>query len=510
MQFGTQQIFLPLFLEGTIIKRSVRAEVAMMGARRALVWVVFAVVACGCTTREECSCGADGWCRSKSRAVDGAEGATVDAAGVEAAGENVWADAPSWPDGSGSGDSWEIGAAGEGQAPDGSTQQDGPPSPDLWPPDVGPGPNDVAGCEQGTPCAPIEIPSLPFHDERNGAAGPSDQFDSYSPCAPWIDESGPEYVYVLDVPGPAVLHAAINEVEGDGVDMDVHILSAPSADACIARAHAHAAAWVGQGTYWIAVDTWVDDGGTPYPGPYALDVFATGADAPGDTGFNKFVAASLNDWEKFPKDGTYEYCFSDETCEPDVPIYFGMVHDGWYMGQYLFEGTGLCYCCGHTLEIFLDAFRRFQEENNLPETFGFGGLTVDDMDKGAFYQHWFGWGVADTSSSANALEYSGIGIEIPPESWEQAQLGDFVNLSRTNGTGHSVIFVSWVYDEGEIAGLRYYSCNGSGESTADPADPSNVSGVSGPSFQTEYFDAFGGKVMPEYVFVGHAFDPLSL
>ncbi|MBM4372291.1 MAG: hypothetical protein FJ098_11595, partial [Deltaproteobacteria bacterium] len=375
--------------------------------------------------------------------------------------------------------------------------------------DAGPA-DGVQPSPEGTPENPIVIPALPYRDHRDGAAGPSGLWAEYSPCGPGLDESGPGFLYVLDLPEAGTLVASLDEVEGDGVDMDVHILTAPEADACVARGHAKAIASLGPGTYWIAVDTWVDGEGIAYPGPYTLDVFLTGGGIlPEQAGFNGWVVQAINDQALYPKDGSYPYCYS-EACEPDVPIYYGMVHDGWYMGELLFEGTGRCYCCGHTLEIFLDAYRRWQLAAGVPETTPYGGLTLDDMDRGAFYQHWFGWGVGEVSSSANALEYSGIGINLYEGDWDKALPGDFVNLSRSTGTGHAVIFVDWVIEGGEYAGIRYYSCNGGGESHPDPGDPELVAGVSGPSFQTEYFTDFGGTVLRSWLFIGRAFDPADV
>ena len=61
-----------------------------------------------------------------------------------------------------------------------------------------------------------------------------------------------------------------------------------------------------------------------------------------------------------------------------------------------------------------------------------------------------------------------------------------------------------------MTGLRYYSCNGSGDSHPDPGDPENSSGNSGPSFITEMFSGHGGSVLPSYVFIGHTFDPAEI
>jgi hypothetical protein len=368
-------------------------------------------------------------------------------------------------------------------------------------------------CPLGTACNPIPVPALPFHDERDGQLGPGDDWDWYSPCAPDINESGPEWVYRLEIAEAGVLHVTLDQsLESDIVDMDVHILSAPESTACVARGHYDAAHYVEPGTWWVVVDTWVNGEGVEHAGPFAVDIHLTqGSVLPEEAGFNQYVVEAINDWAMYPKDGTYFFCYQNPSCEPDwVDIYFGMIHDTGYLGEILFEGTGRCYCCGHTLEVFLDAYRRYQLDKGLPVTVPYGGLTLDDVDIGPFYQHWFGFGVAKTSSSANALEDAGIGMNLLPSEWEMAVTGDFMNISRSNGTGHAVIFVDWVRQGDEIVGIRYYGCNSSGDSHPDPDHPDNQSGVSGPSFVTEYFTDHGGKVLTGYVFIGRAFPPDQL
>ena len=444
-----------------------------------LVLVVVSVLLAGCGDGVECECKLDGSCNTQ-KILDGPP-------------DHVAAE------------DWRP----EAEAPYPDLSFEDLHSQELWP-EVAP--SDLPDCEEGTVCNPIVIPGLPYIDERDGTDAPSDEFDFYTPCAPDVNESGPEFLYVLEVPEAGVLSVSLDESVGDNVDMDVHILSALSADSCLARAHWGVSHYVEPGTYYISVDTWVDEAGTEYPGPYRLDVHMSGGSLlPEQAGFNKYIVDAINDLAKYPKDSTYPFCYSDPSCEPDwVDVYFGMVHDTYYLGEMLFEGTQRCYCCGHTLEIFLDAYRRYQLENGVAEDQPYGGMTLDEVDIGPFYQHWYGWGVAQYSSSANALEVVGIGLNIYEQDWESAVTGDMTNISRNNGTGHAVIFVNWVYEDGQIAGIRYYGCNGSADSHPDPNDPDNVSGVSGPSYATEYFTTHGGKVLKNYVFVGRAFDPNEL
>ena len=224
---------------------------------------------------------------------------------------------------------------------------------------------------------------------------------------------------------------------------------------------------------------------------------------PPPEGFNRYVVEVINDWTLYPKNGQYPYCWRE------CPGSMGVVHPVAYLGETLWDGEGSCFCTGHTLEILLLAVRKWQVANGLEETEPLGDLSFESLHGGEFYQHWQGYGVAVDASSATALAVAGIGYPLARDGWGAAQPGDFVNLSRTNGTGHSVIFVSWVRQGGDIAGLRYFGCNSAGDSHPDPEDPACARRVSGPSFVTEMFTDYGGRVIPTLLYVGHVVDPYS-
>ncbi len=225
-----------------------------------------------------------------------------------------------------------------------------------------------------------------------------------------------------------------------------------------------------------------------------------------ETGFNGYVVEAINDWNVFPRDGTYPYCWTGDCGGP-----WGQIHDGYYAGDLVFVGGEDCFCSGHTLELFLRAFDLFLQDNDLPDTTLFthdaNKLTLDDLYLGEFYQYWQGWGVTDYASAADALVWEGIGVELLEEDWPEVRPGDFVNIWRTNGSGHSVIFVNWIEEDGLVVGFRYYGCNTSGDRCPDPDDPANDRGISGPSFDEEYFEWAGGDVIPELLFIGRPFLP---
>lgn len=162
----------------------------------------------------------------------------------------------------------------------------------------------------------------------------------------------------------------------------------------------------------------------------------------------------------------------------------GSTRDILYGGEKILrwnpKGT---YCCGLTMEIYLRACALYAERRGAKEFrlgngqgfFGPHGARV--MKREWFCPRPFHGGMAE------ALIPNALGQSI---NYEHAQPGDFVQLWRENGTGHSCIFLSHV--EG---GFRYWSTqlstNGIGE-------------------RVEYF-AEKGKVKKEDTYFVRAFLP---
>ena len=187
------------------------------------------------------------------------------------------------PDGS----TQNVDAAMDAAADDATTAQDA--EPDVPLEDEGPLPDDPDPEPDPDPAVlgswerPIVVEALPFTDQRDTRQPAAQQVDAYLPCAPDTDEGGGEFVYRLEAAVDGVLNVSINEVPGDGIDVDVHILDAPDPMSCRARGHAEASLSVGAGqTLWVVVDTWVDGEGRAQAGPNTWTVRLREADEPGD------------------------------------------------------------------------------------------------------------------------------------------------------------------------------------------------------------------------------------
>lgn len=139
----------------------------------------------------------------------------------------------------------------------------------------------VRGAEPaGTLEDPLEVDAFPYAHAAD-TTGRQDRIDRYG-CAEWLEEGGPEVIYRLATPetGRLFLH-----LEGDSqsVDVDVHLLEATgveggTATGCVARADRYLEADLEPGTYWVAVDSYTDEG-VDLPGPYVLRIDFTGWDA---------------------------------------------------------------------------------------------------------------------------------------------------------------------------------------------------------------------------------------
>jgi hypothetical protein len=133
-----------------------------------------------------------------------------------------------------------------------------------------------AGPSSGTTVAPREIEAFPFEDLRWTAGAASDLFDVYN-CAPDTDESGPEVVYHFTAAEAGLLSLTLSD--DSGVDVDLHVLTALSTEACLARHDSALAVEVPAGEVYIVADTYVS--GREYPGPYLLRAhFEPGATLP--------------------------------------------------------------------------------------------------------------------------------------------------------------------------------------------------------------------------------------
>ncbi|TWT41404.1 hypothetical protein [Botrimarina hoheduenensis] len=132
--------------------------------------------------------------------------------------------------------------------------------------------------------------------------------------------------------------------------------------------------------------------------------------------------------------------------------------------QVLATGTDGTYCCGFTFCVAMQALQQ-------------RGLLNDKSfaEVKHFQKLWYGaTELKEDTLCVLAVETLGVGQAV---ALEDSQPGDFLQLWRTNGSGHSVIFLEWIEQSGTRVGFRYRSSQGSTAGIADAVE--YFSGVSG-------------------------------
>lgn len=186
--------------------------------------------------------------------------------------------------------------------------------------------------------------------------------------------------------------------------------------------------------------------------------------------------------------GKYPYLLNT-----DYENYNGVTTNLYYQDQLLLRahpsGNRASQCVGITFEVFFKAMELRNEKLGIPKN-DFNGMDWQDLF--SFALNWYvASGNKAQNNAAIAIEKYGLGRRI--QNWEEAKAGDVIDFSRENNTGHTVIFINWIRDNGKIVGLKYWS---SQEST------------NGISYNTEYFNiqkpdgSKYGKVIHDQVYIG--------
>lgn len=217
---------------------------------------------------------------------------------------------------------------------------------------------------------------------------------------------------------------------------------------------------------WIATDT--------------LSFTPESAEIPDLSDFNALALALI---ETYPQDGTYTYDW------PESGSWSGSTRDLWYQGGLVADdgGRSSCYCSGITWELF---FRAWQEWDRAT---GGDGEDLYGMSYAEVMEMRLDWYVRELGGSGPslALENAGLGEEI--ESFRDWRGGDFIQIWRRSGSGHTVVFIDWIEDnEGNKLGFEYVSCQG----TSD-----------GFGHNDEFFGSASGALNPSQLYSGRAWMP---
>jgi hypothetical protein len=198
---------------------------------------------------------------------------------------------------------------------------------------------------------------------------------------------------------------------------------------------------------------------------------------PDPSAFNDVVLRLLSG---YPTDGTHGYLWDGS--------YDGTTRDIWYRDALVAEANadGDCFCVGITFEVYM---RAFQE---IDATAGGDGI-LNGLDVADMLEFRTDWYVRDLWGPGPSVAFENWGVGEEVTDLADVLPGDFVQLWRHSGSGHSVVFLGWqTAGDGTITGMDYWSCQGS---------------TDGIGYASESFGSSGSTLDPSYLFAGRAWMP---
>jgi hypothetical protein len=138
-----------------------------------------------------------------------------------------------------------------------------------------------------------------------------------------------------------------------------------------------------------------------------------------------------------------------------------------FKGERILPKGESTYCSGFTFAVVMKAAEQ-------------RGLLQDKTPAQirAFQKEWYGATKESAETQCTfAVERLGIGKQVSPK---QARAGDFLQLWRTNKSGHSVVFLEWIKDGRRPIGIKYRSTQKSTDGIGDRVEYfANVPGKDG-------------------------------
>ena len=194
---------------------------------------------------------------------------------------------------------------------------------------------------------------------------------------------------------------------------------------------------------------------------------------------NQYVLDVINTY----KIGSYPYLLNN-----DYENYNGVTENLYYQGEVLLKGdangTKASNCTGITFEVFFRAMQKRNKSLGLdPEDFN--GMSRDQLFDMAL--NWFAaMGHKSQSNIAVAVEKYNLGYRI--NNFEDLRAGDFIDLSRENNTGHTVVFLNWIREDKKIIGFKYWSSQGSTNGISNKEEYFNIYDVNGNKYGNVIID----------------------
>ncbi len=121
----------------------------------------------------------------------------------------------------------------------------------------------------GSHHCPHMIQTFPYQHQGDTSLSQERWYNDYN-CSD-ADESGPEIVYVTNLPRSGRIQVQVTTTD-DSIDPDIYLLEGDDRRACHSRDHRLVETWLPPGRYAIIIDTWVDANQNEKSGQYTLEV----------------------------------------------------------------------------------------------------------------------------------------------------------------------------------------------------------------------------------------------
>lgn len=215
-----------------------------------------------------------------------------------------------------------------------------------------------------------------------------------------------------------------------------------------------AGATVDDGTWYVLSEDRLPDGAhhTEHLARYGRDI----------TGYNRYVLGGIDTAQASAMDGG-GYFIGIKADPPESPIGYELTLIERPM---LAPPRETSYCSGATYTAFIEALNLWYLPSG-PEAKQTSIMALDEVRAEAMrmqepdggrredgVKFWGHWNDDGYGSQFALVQYSGMGEEVAPN---RARPGDFMNISWTNGGGHSVVFLGWHKDDEGGKHLLYWS-----------------------------------------------------
>ncbi len=292
-------------------------------------------------------------------------------------------------------------------------------------------------------CGGLKIPSN-FVDQRTTAKATSNVFSTY-PGWENVSENGPEYIYKFTLTEKTRVHANIRKPEPADTDIDLHLLSDLSPK-LIARSDLRVWTTLDPGTYYLVADTYNNK-----KGYYILDVQFRPYAVEGSHMFNDYILKAVNYIHKYWALKGY----GSSAYTHDLPYGSNVIGKGPLAPKTM--------CVAAVAETILTAMMLYEQEtgdssvwNHLP------AKSWSSQASTTIKGHLWVNSEYNAGGTGDALTAFGMGMTVP---FKELKPGSFINLNRTSGTGHAVVFISFLdknckeYDtwNSNVVGFKYYS-----------------------------------------------------